>query len=84
MATKKFIDLQGMTVEAVEAELSQAKTDLEKMKFDHGSKGLQNPLELRSAKKDVARMLTELRRREVSSMSTEELNKRSRIRLRRK
>jgi large subunit ribosomal protein L29 len=84
MATKNFIDLQGMTVEAIEAELSQARTDLEKMKFDHGSKGLQNPLELRSAKKDIARMLTELRKREVSAMSAEELSKRSRIRLRRK
>lgn len=84
MATKNFIDLQGMTVEAIETELSQARTDLEKMRFDHGSKGLQNPLELRSAKKDIARMLTELRRREVSAMSSEELSKRSKIRLRRK
>jgi len=84
MATKNFIDLQGMTVEAIETELSQARTDLEKMRFDHGSKGLQNPLELRSAKKDIARLLTELRRREVSAMSSEELSKRSKIRLRRK
>lgn len=84
MATKNFIDLQGMTVEAIETELSQARTDLEKMRFDHGSKGLQNPLELRSAKKDIARMLTELRRREVSAMSSEELRNRSKIRLRRK
>lgn len=84
MASKNFIDLQGMTVEAIEAELSQAKTDLEKMKFDHGSKGLQNPLELRSAKKDIARMLTELRSREVGAMTAEELAKRSKIRLRRK
>jgi large subunit ribosomal protein L29 len=84
MATKNFIDLQGMTVEAIETELSQARTDLEKMRFDHGSKGLQNPLELRSAKKDIARMLTELRRREVSAMSAEELGNRSKIRLRRK
>jgi large subunit ribosomal protein L29 len=84
MATKNFIDLQGMTVEALETELAQARTDLEKMRFDHGSKGLQNPLELRGAKKDIARMLTELRRREVSAMSAEELNNRSKIRLRRK
>jgi large subunit ribosomal protein L29 len=84
MATKNFIDLQGMTVEAIETELTQARTDLEKMRFDHGSKGLQNPLELRSAKKDIARMLTELRSREVSAMSSEELSKRSKIRLRRK
>lgn len=84
MATKNFIDLQGMTVEAIETELAQARTDLEKMRFDHGSKGLQNPLELQSAKKDIARMLTELRRREVSAMSSEDLSKRSKIRLRRK
>jgi large subunit ribosomal protein L29 len=54
------------------------------MKFDHGSKGLQNPIELKSLKRDIARLKTELRAREISAMTPEQLAGRSNIRLRRK
>lgn len=84
MASKKFIELQGMTVESIQEELKQAQSDLGRMKFDHGSKGLENPLMLGETKKDIARLKTELRAREVKAMSPEALAKRSIIRLRRK
>jgi ribosomal protein L29 len=54
------------------------------MKFDHGSKGLQNPLELNNVKKDISRLLTELRAREIKGMTSAELAGRSKMRLRRK
>ena len=73
-----------MAVESIEAELSQSVLDLNRMKFDHASKGLENPLELNSLRKDIARLKTELRSREVSAMTSEQLAKRSKIRLRRK
>ncbi|MBK9581855.1 MAG: hypothetical protein IPO48_08170 [Saprospiraceae bacterium] len=50
MATKKFLELQNMAADAINAELKQASADLVRMKFDHGSKGLQNPIELKSLK----------------------------------
>ena len=84
MATKKFIELQELSVESIHKELSQLQTDLNRMKFDHGSKGLQNPLELNESKKDIARLQTELRAREVKAMSPAELAGRSKMRLRRK
>lgn len=84
MASKKSIELKGMTVEGINEELKLAKSDLNKMKFDHASKGLENPGELKSLKKDIARLNTELRNREIGAMTKEELAKRSRIRLRRK
>ncbi len=84
MATKKFIELQEMSVESIHKELSQLQTDLNRMKFDHGSKGLQNPLELNESKKDIARLLTELRSREIKAMTSAEIAGRSKIRLRRK
>ena len=46
MATKKFLELQNMAADAINAELKQASADLVRMKFDHGSKGLQNPINL--------------------------------------
>ena len=84
MPSKKFIELQGMTVESIQEELKQAQSDLGRMKFDHGSKGLENPLLLGETKKDIARLKTELRAREVKAMSAEDLARRSNIRLRRK
>ncbi len=83
MASKKFIDLQEMSVETIQEELKQAQVDLGRMQFDHGSKGLENPLLLNSTKKDVARLLTELRAREVKAMSPSDLAGRSKKRFRR-
>ena len=84
MATKKFLELQNMAADAINEELKQASADLVRMKFDHGSKGLQNPIELKSLKRDIARLKTELRAREISAMTPEQLAGRSNIRLRRK
>ena len=84
MATKKFLELQNMAADAINAEIKQASADLVRMKFDHGSKGLQNPIELKSLKRDIARLKTELRAREISAMTPEQLAGRSNIRLRRK
>ena len=83
MATKKFLELQNTAADAINAELKQASADLVRMKFDHGSKGLQNPIELKSLKRDIARLKTELRAREISAMTPEQLAGRSNIRLRR-
>lgn len=83
MATKKYLELQNMSVDAINQELKQAEADLSRMKFDHGSKGLQNPFELKETKKDIARFRTELRAREIKSLSPAEIAGRSRIRLRR-
>jgi len=84
MATKKFLELQEMSVDAIQSDLSQIQVDLNRMKFDHGSKGLQNPLDLNSTKKDISRLMTELRAREIKAMTPAELAGRSKIRLRRK
>jgi large subunit ribosomal protein L29 len=79
MASKKFIELQNMAIEDLQTELQNAVNSYRKLKFDHSIKGLPNPLELRSARKEVARMKTEIRRRELSAMTPEELSKRNNI-----
>lgn len=84
MASQNFLELQNLSVESINAELTQAKADLIRMRFDHKAKGLQNPLELKTLKKTIARFQTELRAREIKTLSSEELAKRSKIRLRRK
>lgn len=84
MATKKFIELSEMSDADLIAELKQINVQYQKQRFDHTIKGLDNPLTLRNTKRDIARLQTEIRRRELAAMTPEQLAKRSRIRLRRK
>lgn len=84
MATKKFIELGEMSDADLKAELTQINAQYQKLRFDHTIKGLDNPLTLRNTKRDIARLQTEIRRREVAALTPEQTAKRSKIRLRRK
>ena len=84
MATKKFIELGEMSDAELKAELTQINVQYQKLRFDHTIKGLDNPLTLRNTKRDIARLQTEIRRREVAAMTPAQIAKRSKIRLRRK
>jgi large subunit ribosomal protein L29 len=64
--------------------LTQINVQYQKLRFDHTIKGLDNPLTLRNTKRDIARLQTEIRRREVVAMTPAQIAKRSKIRLRRK
>jgi ribosomal protein L29 len=77
-------NLKDMTLEALKADVVQAKEELARIKFDHASKGVGNPKLIGQTKKEIARLLTEERAREISAMTSEQLAKRSKIRLRRK
>jgi large subunit ribosomal protein L29 len=84
MATKKFIELQEMSDEDLTNEVTVTRQQLQKLRFDHAVKGLDNPLVLREIKRDIARLLGEQRRREISALSVEEIAHRDRIRIRRR
>lgn len=84
MATKKYIELGEMSDTDLKSELTQINSQFHKLRFDHTIKGLDNPVTLRNTKRDIARIQTEIRRREVVAMSPEQTAKRSKIRLRRK
>lgn len=84
MATKKFLELQDFSDTDLQSELETTQAQFQKLKFDHAVKGLDNPLVLREVRRDIARLQTEIRRRELASMSEGQLAKRSRIRERRR
>lgn len=84
MATKTQIELQDYSDADLVAEIQQTRTQYQKLKFDHAIKGLDNPLVLREIRRDIARLNTELRRRELAAMPEEALAKRSKIRARRR
>jgi len=84
MASKKYLELQELQDADLKAELEAAQGDFQKMKFDHAVAGLDNPLTLRELRRDIARLQTEVRRRELAVMSEDALAQRSKIRARRK
>lgn len=84
MATNKFLELQDYTAEELANELQQTEAQFQRLSFDHSIRGLDNPLALREVRRDIARLKTEIRRREVAEMSKEDLANRSKIRARRR
>lgn len=84
MATKKFLELKEFSDTDLQGELEATQVQYQKLQFDHAVKGLENPLVLREVRRDIARLQTELRRRQVANMSEEQLAKRSKIRNRRR
>ncbi len=84
MASKKFIELQEFSDADLANELNETVVQYQKLKFDHTLKGLDNPLTLKDVRRDIARLKTEVRRREVAAMSADDLSGRSKIRFRRR
>jgi large subunit ribosomal protein L29 len=67
MATKKFLELKEMAQEDLVAELKESKNQLQKLKFDHSLKGLDNPLTIKELRRDIARLQTEISRRRINA-----------------
>ncbi len=84
MATKKYLELQDFSDADLANELQQTELQYEKLKFDHAIKGLENPLLLREVRRDIARLNTEVRRREIANLTPEDLKNRSKIMARRR
>ena len=84
MASKKYLELQEFNDADLLTELKETEAQYHKLKFDHAIKGLDNPILLRDIRRDIARLNTEIRRREVSNMTEEEVANRSKIRFRRR
>lgn len=84
MASSKTLELRSATDEDLQDQLSETTSSLEKMKFDHTVNTIENPLRLREIRRDVARIKTEIRRRELEAMTPEQAAGRDNIQRRRR
>jgi len=84
MASNKFTELQGFSDADLQNEMTNIQEQYQKMNFEHATQGLEKPEELREVRRDIARIKTEVRRRELAAMSAEQLAGRSKIRERRR
>ena len=60
-------DFHSMTDAELSAKLSELKTELFNLRFRHASGQLENPMTIAAFKKDIARVNTVLRERELKA-----------------
>ena len=69
MKDKKLTD---MNIADLEKELGELKSELFKLKFSLATNGLDNPLKVREVRRQIARVKTELRARELKASDVKE------------
>ena len=60
-------ELHNMTDEELKSKLGELKSDLFNLRFRHASGQLDNPMTIAACKKDIARVNTVLRERELKA-----------------
>ena len=63
----KAIDIHNMTDVELNGKLKELKSELFNLRFRHASGQLENPLSIRNCKRDIARVNTEIRARELKA-----------------
>lgn len=61
----KASELKELTTQELKEKVVEEKTNLAKLRLTHTVSQLENPLNIRYARKDVARINTELRKRHI-------------------
>ncbi|MFQ5648363.1 MAG: 50S ribosomal protein L29 [bacterium] len=73
----KMQEIQELTKEDIELELSDAYEEFYNLRFQHAMHQLDNPLRLRDVRKDIARLKTVLREFELGIRQSKEQDKNS-------
>lgn len=63
----KISKINEMSSPELEKELSELKTELFKLRFSLATNGLDNPMKIKQVKRDIARINTVLRQRELAN-----------------
>jgi len=62
----KARDLKELSLEELQQRSRELKEELFNLKFQHGTNQLENPMRLKQTKRDIARVLTVIRQRELA------------------
>ena len=63
----KAQDIHGMTNDELVTKLADLKEELFNLQFRHATGQLENPVVIRNTKRDIARIKTEIRAREIKA-----------------
>ena len=65
----KISKIKEMSSQELEKELTELKSELFKLRFSLATNGLDNPMKIKTVKKDIARIKTVLRERELKEQA---------------
>lgn len=66
----KANDYKDLTVVELQDKLQEKRSSLTKLRFSHTVSPIENPMQMRAERKEVARILTELRKRELTNTAS--------------
>lgn len=64
----KINKIREMSSPDLEKELGELKSELFKLRFSLKTNGLDNPMKIKEVRRDIARVKTELRKREIEEV----------------
>lgn len=62
----KASEIRDLTTEEIKEKISAERAALAKLRLNHAVSPLENPMQIRVTRKNIARLLTELRKRELT------------------
>jgi large subunit ribosomal protein L29 len=62
---KKYKEIQALSVEELKTQLAQTARSLRGFKFAHAVSPLENPMSIRNLRRQIARIHTEIRAKEL-------------------
>ncbi|MBO7457813.1 MAG: 50S ribosomal protein L29 [Paludibacteraceae bacterium] len=62
----KTAEIKELTTAEIEERLATEKESLQRMKINHSISPLENPMQIKVARRNIARLATELRSRELT------------------
>ena len=62
----KSAEIRKLKIEEIQEKIRGEKEALQKMKFAHAISPIENPMKIRETKKLIARLLTELKNKELA------------------
>ena len=65
----KASEIRELSVEELELKIKELKEELFQLRFQHAINQLDNPMRLKAVKKDIARIKTVLRQRELENVN---------------
>ena len=62
----KTSEIKDLTTEEIREKIETEKAALTKMKMNHAVSPLENPMLIRTTRRNIARLMTEIRKRELN------------------
>ena len=65
----KYAEIKELSVEEIKERITEEQANLTKMKFNHAVSAMENPMQIRTLRKTIAKLNTELKARELNANS---------------